>query len=799
MKHPTRIPALRLAEGLRLTILSLALAALTGARAQTAAPAAGSGTDELTRLDTYEVTGVPLGRSINPLTRESSAVMGDARGPLDTPRAASTITAALVDERAVHGLREILEYSPGAYAPSSYGELTVPYLRGDVAESYVNGQRRSNNFYGYLPSFNGVEAVDVVRGAGSAVFGAGYLTGGYVNYQTKQPSFAGPATAVTTRLGTWAPGGGSFLNGSVQVDTTAPVSPRLAWRFSYEGKGGDTFYQQNGYKDDREELFGALTWKPRPGVTFDFNAQWLWQDTNESLGVNRVNQNLVWHGLYYTGLSEDLAYNPGPIPATGAVTLPWNATLLSRGDYAQAHVASAQLIATIEVSPSLTFVNRTLYEWVNRHRVYAMGYVEFVTQNTFENRTEAHLQLAGALPQSIVTGATVRLQAVLGYENYANEYLYNFDLTDPSRVFPQAQSFPSSYLPGTVGPGGQPFFSPVDPNYPTPETGDSRVWDPAVFAQDDIKLAERWHLLLGARSDWFQAHARDPLPPAGTAPADDRASHQAISGDASLLFRPGVKSSYYLTWQNTTSLNGNLAGGGISLQPDGHIDPLDLANRSVLLEAGAKYSLLDNRLFAGAALFDQRRQRTSLGDVHEDIRVSGLELEAVYQPDTRFSATLNATLQDGHYLNSAPFQLGGRDIYAGYAAGRGPGGLGTGDASFSPWSNQVPAGDWAFVGFSRVMLNGSVRQRWSGGWGASLDGQWGSPQHGNLDNQWHIPSQYTLNASLFWERGPWRVNVDVLNLTNQRNWIHNGDAYTASELILPELPRRVEGYVKYRF
>ena len=783
----------------RILLLTLACAASAVAGTQTPDTSAAAPADDPTRLAAYVVTGVPLGRSVNPLTRESSAVMGDSRGPLDTPRAASTITAALVDERAAHGLREILEYSPGAYAPSSYGELTVAYLRGDVAEAYVNGQRRSNNFYGYLPSFNGVEAVDVVRGSGSVVFGAGYLTGGYVNYQTKQPSFAGAATTVTTRLGTWAPGGGSYLNGSVQVDTTAPVNSQLAWRFSYEGKGGDTFYRANDYKDDREELFGAVTWKPRPGFTLDFNAQWLWQNTNESLGVNRVNQDLVWHSTYYTGLSPDGGWNPGPIPATRAVMLPWNATLLSRGDSALAHVASAQLIATLEASPSLTLVNRSLYEWVNRDRVYAIGYYEFVTQNTFENRTEAHAQLPGALPQSLVVGGTVRLHAVLGYENYANEYLYNFDLTAPSRSFPQATLFPTSYVPGTVGPGGYEFFSPVDSYYPTPETGDSRVWNPAAFLQDDIKLAGQWHLLVGARSDWFYAHARDQLAPTGSTVSDDRASHQAFSGDASLLYRPDLKSSYYLTWQNTTSLHGNLAGGGISLQSDGRIDPLDLANRSELLEAGAKFSLLDNRLFLGAALFDQHRMRTSLGDVHSDIRVRGLELEAVYQPDTQLSATLNATVQEGNYLNASPFQLGGRDIYAGYAAGRGPGGLGTGDANYSPWGNQVPAGDWQFVGFSRLMLNGSVRRRWESGWGTSLDAQWASPQRGNLDNQWHIPSQYTLNASLFWERGRWRVNLDLLNATNQHNWIHNGDAYTASQLILPELPRRIEGYVKYRF
>jgi hypothetical protein len=302
------------------------------------------------------------------------------------------------------------------------------------------------------------------------------------------------------------------------------------------------------------------------------------------------------------------------------------------------------------------------------------------------------------------------------------------------------------------------------------------------------------------RGDGFYARAVDPLPPPGVTTQARAAAHaREFSGNASLLFRATRTASYYFTWQSTSSLHGNLGGGGISLQSDGTIDPNDLRNRSILLEAGAKYSLADNQLYAGAALFSQRRSRTGLGDVHQDIQVRGLELEMVYQPDTHFSATFNATIQDGKYLNAAPFQLGGRNIYAAYLAGRGPGGLGTGTASYSPWSNQVPVGDWPLVGFSKVMLNGSVRYRWANGLGAGLDGQWSGRQRGNLDDQWHIPAQYTLNASLSWQRGPWTVNVDLLNLTDQRNWIHNGDAYTSSILVLPELPLRAEGYIKYRF
>ena len=768
-------------------------------------PVEGQTTPPPVTLAPYVVNGVPIEQSVNPLTRETDGVLGDARNTMATPRAFTTITAGLVNERALDGLRDILEYAPGTYAPSSYGLLTVAYIRGDVAEAYVNGQRRSNNLYGYLPSFNGIEAVDLVRGPGSPVFGAGYLTGGYVNYVTKQPQFSGPATTVTTRVGSWMPGTGySFANGSAQIDTTAPVSDKLAWRVSYEAKGGKTFFDRAGVKDDRSDLFAALTWKPTPTTTLAFNAQWLAQNAPESLGVNRVTQDLIWHSRYFTGTSADVVggYNPGPIPATREVHLARDATLYSRGDFANAHVGSAQLLATFILSPNTTLVNRTLFEHVNRERYLQMEYAEFVRQDTFENRTEWHLELPSSLdfPQSLVTGVTLRYAKVHAFENYANEYLYNFDITNPSQVFNEAKAFPNSYLPGAVGPGGKLFFSPVDPIYPHPETGDSHVWNPAVFVQDEIKFYHNISLLAGARADEFSAHARDPLPPAGTRAVSASASKSAFSGDVSLLLRPTRTTSYYFTWQSVSALHGNLGGGGVSLRSNGQIDANDLRDRSNLLEAGAKFSFLDNKLFAGASLFTQKRAHTSIGDVHSDIRVRGLEFETVYQPDTRLSATLNATVQDGKYLNTSPFQLGGRSILDTFALGRGPGGQGNATlADFSPFGDQVPVGDWDLVGFSHVMLNGSVRYRFGHGFGAGLDGQWQSPQRGNLDNEWHLPSQYTLNASFFYEEKKWSANLDLLNLTDQRNWIHNGDAYTASALIIQDLPLRVQGYVKFKF
>jgi hypothetical protein len=766
-------------------------------RAQTS-PAAD---DPPVQLERFEVAGLPLADSINPLTRETDAVMGDGRGPLGTPRAVSTITTGLMNERQIHGLADVLTYAAGAYTDASYGMVTTPNIRGDLAETYLNGQRLSYNFYGYFPSFNGVEAIDVVRGPGSVVFGAGYLTGGYVNYVTKRPSFDGPATTVTTRLGTWAPGNTSYANASVQIDSTAPVSDRLAWRLSYEGQEGQTFFRRNGARDDRQDVFGALTWKPQPGTTVDFSVQYFWQNTPETLGVNRVNQELVWHAHYFTGASADTAPYPGPIPAAGVVKLPWDAIIFSRGDFANANVARSQLTFTREVSPSFTLINRTLYEYVNRRRYQQFEYGEYATQSTFENRTELHFDWsAAALPSTVVAGVTVRHAQVLTYENYFNEYVYNFDLTDPSRVFNAAEQFPNSYYPGVTGPGGRTFFPAA---WGSPETDDTSLWNPGVFWQQAIRLTPQTEFVIGLRGDAFFADARDPLPPSGSTRWQDTASAVTASPAANLLHHVTAHFTLYATYQRIRAAAGNIGGGGISLSDDGKgggmIDRNDLLNRSDLLEVGAKWALLDNRLYASATVFDQQRTQISMMGEHDDLRIRGLEWEAVYQPDARFSATANATWQDGKYVNTSPFQLGGASIYDAYVLGRGPGGQGTATGSYDPYANQVPVGDYALLGFSRVMLNGSVNYRFANGFGAGLKAHWQSPQRGNLANEWHLPSQYSLDASLSYAARKWSANLDLLNLTNQRNWIHNGDAYTASALIFPALPFRIEGYVKYKF
>ncbi len=793
MKLPTRIQILRAAPAL---LFAFAGAVAPALRAQTPP-------DEVVRLDRFDVVGVPLEESVNPLTRPLEGVFGDARGILETPRAVSTITQALLRERGIEGVREFVAFAPGSYAPASYGKATIPNIRGDLAETFLNGQRLSYNNFGTMPSFNHVEAVDVVRGPGSALYGSGFFTGGYVNYVTKQPKFT-RETTVTTRVGTWVPGGGSWLNGSWQIDTTAPaVDGKSAWRVSYEGKEDDTFFRRHGGRDDRQDVFASWIRRASDTLTLEANVQYFWQATPQLLGVNRPNQELIDHGRYYTGDLPDLGYSDagaiaGTIPGTTWVDLPRDATLLSVGDFSNANLARGQFIATAQLSPTSKLVNRTLFEWTDRRRYHHFEYAEWAEQTTFENRTEWHAAIAaGATTHDVIAGATVRWEDRLSYTNYFNEYFFQYDITRADRVFSHVKDYPNSYFPGFVGPGGREFFPA---SYGSPETTDSTLWNPAVFVQDELKFGEKLSLLVGARADAFFAKARDPL---GAAAGDhwaDEHDDTALSWNASVIYRLTPRASVYATHQRAFAVHGNVTGGGVMLKDDGNgrgvIDPDDFKNLSRLTEVGAKFSLLDNKLYAGVALFEQHREEVELGGDVKNLKFRGGELEFVYQPHTRFNATFNVALTDGRFDNSSATQAGGTSLYNLYALGAGPGGRGNG-LGFQ-W-DKLPRGDYRIPGLSRWIVNSSFSYRLPNGFGGGLGGSWQSEQPGNLLNEYHIPSQIFLNAFLFYRQPTWEVNVDILNVFDRRNWIHNGDNFSNHMLVFQDLPLRVEGYVKFRF
>src|SRR5471032_3140508 len=139
-------------------------------------------------LDKLTVSEVPLEEQILPTVRPIGSVFGDDRSIIDTARSVSSVNKAWMDDRMVKNSMDFMQFAPGVYSAADYGIPGVPQIRGDLAQIAVNGQLIPFSRNSVPLSFNNVEAMDIVKGPGSAIYGPqGEGAGGYVNFVTKQP------------------------------------------------------------------------------------------------------------------------------------------------------------------------------------------------------------------------------------------------------------------------------------------------------------------------------------------------------------------------------------------------------------------------------------------------------------------------------------------------------------------------------------------------------------------------------------------------------------------------------------
>ncbi len=748
---------------------------------------------EIEELQEYIVGGVAQEVSINPLAHPVDSVYGWQRDLLSIPRGVSLISPELMEDRYIDSVAEIIPFSPSTHAPSSYGNNTTPHIRGDVAEFYVNGQRRSGNEFGFDPSFNSVESINVVRGPGTVSFGPGFYSGGYVNYITKRPDLEDRSTKVTIGIGTWVPGHDSYVNSFLRIDRSVPLSKgKLGLRVSYEGKENDTFFHRNGGREDYQDLFLALRWRPNRRLDVYFAGQYIWQGIPELLGVNRPYNGLIRGNLYLNGqLTEPLEVTPGGFSfraqVSGTTDFDPQDTLLSTADYSNANVASAQTISRLSLGGGSTLVNRTFVEHVNRRRHHDFSYTEYVRQLTFETRNEWEKAFnRGEIDHELLAGFGVRYADTEAYMNYFHYYPYAFDIT----VGPPFRAENTIGLFGQPGPGGRLFYGSQEG---IPETTHSKVWHPAVFWQHEISFNDRFQVLYGLRGNAYNADVSDPLPPQGadSAWSDDGAFY---SGDynVSLTYKAEKNLSIYATFNRTHAMDGSSGGGAIMLTGDGLIEAEDFRNRSELVEGGVRASLLENSLYVAATGFRQDRFRSELGGGKSGIRVSGFEFEGVYQPVERFYLLTNLTYMSGHYNDASPFVLGGADLNGLFttniARQADPNSIGA--------DGQVVAGDHTISGLSQWTVNFGTSWRSQRGFGFRLWGSVRSPQNGNLLGQYTIPRQFELNGSLFLRNQKWEASLSFLNFTDERNWSHNGDEFGSNVFISRDLPSRMEAHFR---
>jgi len=771
------------------------------------------GTNDLSRV---VVEGLPLDETVLPTARTVESVMGDDRTILETPRSVSVVTKAQMEARAISRATDFNQYSPGVYTPSRYGLANVPVIRGDLAEIYQNGQRTIYSRNALLASFNPVEAMDIVKGPGSAVFGPqGLAAGGYVNFVTKAPRFDQFQGELISRWGTYVPGGQSYFTPEWVLDVGGPVNEKLAYRVSYLGREADGYYRNT--TDNRQDLYAALTYLPTDRLTIDWNVQFQTARFNEVVGINRVTQELIDDWVYVAGPVMANPARPSwstpsqfalldPSGAQRVKVYPWQ-TLNSPSDSAAGKRFSSQMTTTYVVSEQAKVVNRAYGETQESRKLSGYGYTEWIPENWMINdRLELHLDFDPSIasqefPIRTISGVDVRYSELVSYQDFSVEPFFIHDVTQSPGGFvipglAAGTSAGGGYnVPGAPGYGGVPWASVGNQ--------DSELLQTGLFSQWDVALHERFNVIVGGRGDYYDASAASPefveVARGGLYNSNADALKGSVFVSGILKWTPALSS--YVTYNRAAAVAGSANFGGVDGSGGNAGLKRSLGAESELVEVGSKASLFGNRVYVGAALFQQSRVSPQLVGSPIGIETRGIELEAFYQPDRNFNASANLTLQDAKQ-DDAGYQQTFSHL-DGFPVGfivDGQSGTGVGSPNYNTAEGRVrPTGRLRAASVPQVMFNAYLTYQFDNGFGASfgpqVTGEQWQDQVGNL----RIPAQFTLNALLFYRRPRWDVQVNFFNLTDERNWTSIDPGFAGNDLIFPEQPFRISGQVRYRF
>jgi iron complex outermembrane recepter protein len=796
-----------------ITVLCLgAGCALLKAQSASPSPASGSATEQ--SLNQITVTAVPPEDQVVPTARPISSVLGQDMSVVDTPRSVSVITRAQLEDRQIFSVQDLGQFSSGTYTPAEYGLDGIPYIRGIYGEIFQNGQREIFYRNSVVPSFNQMESLDILKGPGTAVYGpSGGGLGGYVNFVTKAPRFDGYHEQLETTIGDVAGGGQSWHHYEWTIDAAGPlIRDQLAYRISYQGTDGTTYYRNT--RDDKQDIYGALTWLPTSWLSMQFFGQYYEIRDNEVNGFNHPTQQLIDDQMYVRGT------NFGPfttVTPTATSHIYGFQTLNGPSESSRGEKLSLQLITTVNVNPDFKIVNYQFYEHIKSRKNEPYGYDEFVPGvNLYDTRTELHydycLKLFGQDTENHdIGGVAFRAQWGKQFSDFSLEPYAAYDLLQNPRTFnitvPLGTN-PLAYGPGGIN-GGYPIKGAkgysagiTGSGFTAGGTGEYSIYDLGLFYQHQTNWTKWLSTLVGVRTDYIDAQTRIPTDDLINYTGSDFGSGARVlnySVFASLNYKPTPDSALYFTYDRTNGFQGDANFGGLAVTAgDNHsVTSGILSNLSELYEGGFKMSLFKQALFFDIAGFYQTRVESASRGSSAEVHARGIEVDLDYQPDKHLSFTSNFTWLLANYHQFQPFEQTGEYLDAFPTSFSVDGKRGTGKGS--PNFFVFPKGNYSLPGTPSLYYNAYIVYKFNCGLGFGFGPQITSEQKANVSGSLVIPAQYTLNAEIFYRQPCWEVQVNFFNITNQHNFTVIDPTFTGNDVILEQMPFHVSATFKIRF
>jgi len=532
--------------------------------------------------------------------------------PHDIPQAVTTLTGALLEEQQVGSLKEALRNVSGLSFNAAEGgrsgdnmNLRGFYTFGDM---YLDGIRDTAQYN--RETFN-YDQIDVLRGAGAMLFGRGQA-GGVINQVSKTPLRL-EQYKVTGSLGDY--GYREFT-----ADLNKPIGQNAALRINLMQRDEGS-WRANPATGSEPEIH-------RKGIAF-------------SLGLNLYTNNQFWLNHYVLNTNDNPDYG---VSFDGATKRPGTSSPFSPGTFWGTDRTFDQSDTRIT-----TLVNEYRFSADSQLRTQ-LRFADY--ERSYWARTPSLTQAPNAqaliLNGAVANGGPTRIS---DYETVTLQSDYNTRFTAAGMKHEVLAGIEylkeNSFRNGLRNRGGTsvanpPWYVPYDENTAAAATRfNSDSW--AIYAQDTVEFIPQWKATLGLRRDLMDAQYSSATSP--------KLSFGENSVRAALSFHPAADTHYYLGWSDSFSPTADLYQLTVRAQP---------AERSEVLELGAKWLLMDGDLAVRAALYQATKDWERNGDLEATAailtrkrRTRGFELEVAGRVSENWEVFSGLSLMDARILEVA--------------------------------------------------------------------------------------------------------------------------------------------------
>ncbi|MCG8611165.1 MAG: TonB-dependent siderophore receptor [Pseudomonadales bacterium] len=593
---------------------------------------------------------------------------------VDTPKSITVIPGSLMKDRNVDSLQEAIRTVPGISLAAGEGGAPTGdsmTIRGFSARNdiLIDGVR---DIAGYTRDIYNVEAVEVSKGPGSAVYGRG-ATGGSINLQTK--------TAKLDDFHDISLRGGTESDYRAQLDSNTSIGDKSALRINLLADDGEVA----GRDHVENSKFGAAV-SFATGIgkhsRFNINGDYQKQDNIPDYGIPWVQNYSTRDDRSNADWLEPSAGGKPPVDFDnfyGNLHRDFEdieaKSVTAKYEYDLDHSTMIRLlgrVGTVERQSIIT-APRFPYTTIDDVRVYGnpegvITMADEKTRDTKDSLAVVQLDLVGsyktgAIQHDIVTGVELAREKFERWnyidivdDNLDSTPVYN-DLYNPD---------PNLAFTGRYGRG---------------EKSDKATGQTTAFyVFDTLTLTPEWQVSLGGRYDIFDTeyyYELDGDDPSVKLDAKD----SVFSWNLGVVYKIAPNGTVYIGAGSSFSpsaddLTASSRGNNADLDPE----------ETISYELGTKWELVKGRVFTSAAIFrtEKTHARTDdpfASDSRDETldgkqRVDGLEVSIAGQVTDELNITAAYTFQDSEVVKAA----GDDQVQEGAELARTP------EHSFSVWS-----------------------------------------------------------------------------------------------------------------